>query len=147
MSNSETPWIIAYQAPLSMGFPRQEYWSGLPFPSPGDLPGPGIEPRSPTLQTDALPSEPPGNLYCTCFQKEFEVAKVIFLPSEHSNHVFSPFFLSFTLWPGLNKQSWLWDSSLPAKKKIFGSWGGSSSKKTTSKDIPWKYWKNSLSLL
>ena len=43
-----------------MGFSRQEYWSGLPFPSPGDLPDPGIEPRSPTLQADALPSEPPG---------------------------------------------------------------------------------------
>ena len=57
-----TPWTVAYQAPLSMGFSRQEYWSGLPFPSPGDLPDPGIEPRSPTLQGDALTSEPPGKL-------------------------------------------------------------------------------------
>ena len=48
------------QASLSMGFSRQEYWSGLPFPSPGDLPDPGIEPRSPALQADALSSEPPG---------------------------------------------------------------------------------------
>ena len=55
-----TPWTIAYQVPPSMGFSRQEYWSGLPFPSPGDLPNPGIEPRSPTLQADSLPSEPPG---------------------------------------------------------------------------------------
>ena len=55
-----TPWTVAYLAPLSMGFSRQEYWSGLPFPSPGDLPDPGIEPGSPALQTDALPSEPPG---------------------------------------------------------------------------------------
>ena len=55
-----TPWTVAYQAPPSMGFSRQEYWSRLPFPSPGDLPNPGIEPRSPTLQTDTLPSEPPG---------------------------------------------------------------------------------------
>ena len=55
-----TPRTVAYQAPLSMGFSRQQYWSGLPFPSPGNLPDPGIEPRSPTLQTDALPSEPPG---------------------------------------------------------------------------------------
>ena len=54
-----TPWTVAYLAPLSMGFSRQEYWSGLPFPSPGDLPNPGIEPGSPALQTDALPSEPP----------------------------------------------------------------------------------------
>ena len=55
------PWTVVYQAPPSMGFSRQEYWSGLPFPSPGDLPDPGIEPRSPALQADALPSEPPGN--------------------------------------------------------------------------------------
>ena len=51
------PWTVAYQAPLSMGFSRREYWSGLPFPSPGDLPDPGIEPRSPVLQADALPSD------------------------------------------------------------------------------------------
>ena len=57
-----TPWTIAYQAPPSMGFSRQECWSGLPFPSPGDLPDPEIEPGSPTLQADALPSEPPGTI-------------------------------------------------------------------------------------
>ena len=51
---------VAYQAPPTMGFSRQEYWSGLPFPSPGDLPDPGIEPGSPALQADSLPSEPPG---------------------------------------------------------------------------------------
>ena len=56
-----TPWTIAHQALLSMGFSRQEYWSGLPFPSPGDLPNPGIEPGSPALQADPLPSKPPGN--------------------------------------------------------------------------------------
>ena len=55
-----TPWTVAHQASLSMKFSRQEYWSGLPFPSPGDLPDPGIEPRSPSLQADSLPSEPPG---------------------------------------------------------------------------------------
>ena len=55
-----TPWTVAYQALPSMGFSRQECWSGLLFPSPGDLPNPGIEPGSPTLQADALPSEPPG---------------------------------------------------------------------------------------
>ena len=55
-----TPWTVAHQAPPPMGFSRQEYWSGLPFPYPGDLPDPGIEPRSPTLQADALTSEPPG---------------------------------------------------------------------------------------
>ena len=55
-----TPWTIAYQDPATMGFSRQEYWSGLRFPSAGDLPDPGIEPRSPALQADASPSEPPG---------------------------------------------------------------------------------------
>ena len=55
-----TLWTVACQAPLSMGFPRKEYWSGLPFPSPGDLPDPGIKPRSPALEADALTSEPPG---------------------------------------------------------------------------------------
>ena len=55
-------WALAYQASLSMGFSRQEYWSGLPFPSPGDCPNSGTEPGSPTLQADALPSEPPGKL-------------------------------------------------------------------------------------
>ena len=54
-----TLWAVARQAPLSMGFFRQEFWSGLPFPSPGDLPEPGIKLRSPTLQADALTSEPP----------------------------------------------------------------------------------------
>ena len=56
----ETLWTVAHQAPLSMGFSRQEYWSGLPFPSPGDIPNPGIEPRSPALLAAALTSEPPG---------------------------------------------------------------------------------------
>ena len=58
-----TPWTVAYKAPPSMGFSRQGYWSGLPFPSPEDLPHPGVEPRSPTLQADTLLSEPPGKPY------------------------------------------------------------------------------------
>ena len=53
-----TPWTVAFQAPLSMGFSRQEFWSGLPCLPPGDLPDPGIEPRSPALQADSLPTEP-----------------------------------------------------------------------------------------
>ena len=64
MSDS-TPWTVARQAPLPMGFSRQEYWSGLPCPSPGDLPKPGIKPASPVspaLQADSLPSEPPDTL-------------------------------------------------------------------------------------
>ena len=57
---SSIPWTVAHLAPLSIGFSRQEYWSGLPSPPPRDLPNPGIEPRSPALQVDSLPSEPPG---------------------------------------------------------------------------------------
>ena len=59
-----TPWTVAHQAPPSMGFSRQEYWSGLPFPSPGYLPDPGIKPSSPALQADILTSEPPGRPPC-----------------------------------------------------------------------------------
>ena len=62
-----TPWTVAYHAPLSMGFSRQEYCSELPCPSPGDLPNPGIKPWSPTLQADSLPSEPPQKpIYAMC---------------------------------------------------------------------------------
>ena len=59
-----TPWSVDLHAPLSIGFSRQEYWSGLPFPSPGDLPDPGIEPRSPALQADSLPVELQGSPPC-----------------------------------------------------------------------------------
>jgi len=61
-----TPWTVASQAPLSMGFSRQEYWSGLPFPSPGDLPDPGIESRSPALKADSLPTELQGKPLKAC---------------------------------------------------------------------------------
>ena len=73
------PWSVALQAPPSMGFPRQEYWSGLSLPSPGDPPKPGIKPGSPALQAGSLPSEPPGKLLyllvigkttlCICYSK------------------------------------------------------------------------------
>ena len=65
------PWTITHQAPLSMGFPRQEYWNRLPFPSPGNLPDPGIEARSPALLANSLPSEPPRKLilgYCLSYK-------------------------------------------------------------------------------
>ena len=70
-----TPWTVAYQAPPSVGFSRQEYWGGLPFPSPGDLPNPGIEPGSPALQADALPPEPPGK---TAICKACQTAILLF---------------------------------------------------------------------
>ena len=78
------PWAVAYQVPPSMGFSRQEYWSGLPFPSPGDLPNPGIEPGSPALQADALTSQPTGKppgLYLT----KLETGKQFSLFLTHSS--------------------------------------------------------------
>ena len=69
------PQTVARQAPLSVGVSRQEHWSGLPFPYPEDLPNPGIEPRSPALQADSLPSEPPGKPHNNIIQ----VIKLILL--------------------------------------------------------------------
>ena len=104
MSNSCDPWTAACQAPLSMGFSRQEYWSGLPFPSPGDLPDPGMEPRSPALQADSLPTKLQFdyriNVYCTSFKKQtvrrFCGNKLHFISKTQFNHtkmniVFNPF--------------------------------------------------------
>ena len=65
VSSSATPWTVAFQASLSMGFSRLEHWSGLPFPSSGDLPDPGIKPSSPALQVGSLLSEPPGKARIT----------------------------------------------------------------------------------
>ena len=71
----EIPWMIACQFPMSMGFSRKEYWSGLPFPSPGELPNPVVEPRSPTLQADVLPTELHGKLLITsiAFTTSFQI--------------------------------------------------------------------------
>ena len=71
-----TPWTIAHEAPPSMEFSRQEYWSGLPFPSPGDLPHPGIKPRSPELQADTLPSEPPRKQIGASLNKYFKETQI-----------------------------------------------------------------------
>ena len=76
-----TSWTVARQAPPSMGFSRQEYWSGLPLPSPGDLPDPGIEPGSPTLQADALPSKPPGYVLVACPNFRVNACFYIYLTS------------------------------------------------------------------
>ena len=76
-----TPWTVARQAPLTLGFSRQEYWSGLPCPPPGDLPNPGFEPRSPELQADSLSSEPSRKpkYECTLFKFLPSTIKVICL--------------------------------------------------------------------
>ena len=75
MFDSVTPQTAARQAPLSMEFSRQEYWSGLPFPSPGDLPGPGIKPGSPVLQADSLLSEPPGKPHLSWHLPQMQLTK------------------------------------------------------------------------
>ena len=86
------PWTVAQQAPLSVELSRQEYWSGLPFPSPGDLSNPGIKPGSPALQADSLPSEPPRE----GFRLQGEREKIIPLPTpflippESKDFVFNP---------------------------------------------------------
>ena len=102
-----TPWIVACQAPLSMKFSRQEYWSGLPFLSPGDLPDPRIEPGSPALQADSLPSELPKNpvtdslgqtflIICTSQDRHTALRYVLVMPQLEWWHVwgrscFGPF--------------------------------------------------------
>ena len=73
-----TPWTVAHQAPLSMGLSRQEHWSGLPCPPPGDLPDPGIKPRSPAWQADFLPSEPPGKLKTLLRSLKFEEQLIVY---------------------------------------------------------------------
>ena len=83
-----TPWTVARPASLSMKFFRQECWSGLPFPSPGDLPNPGIEPGSPTLQADALPFEPPwkspaGKVMSLLFNMLSRLVKIFLPRSKH----------------------------------------------------------------
>ena len=76
MSNSETPWAEACQVPLSTEFSRQEYCSGWPFPSPGDFPNPQIEPRSPALQAEFLPSELPGRPFNHEETRQFQSQQV-----------------------------------------------------------------------
>ena len=71
-------WTIACQDHLSMGFARQEYWSGLPFSPPGDLPDPGIKPRSPTLQVDSLPTQPLVLLTITKLDDESKLCRQLF---------------------------------------------------------------------
>ena len=75
---SVTLWTVAHQAPLSRGFSRQEHWCGLPFPSPRDLPNPGIEPTSPTLQEDSLPLSHLGSPLVIMVNSHFEMLSLDF---------------------------------------------------------------------
>ena len=85
-----TPWTVAHQAPLSIGFSRQEYWSGQPFPSLGHLPNPGIKPGSPTLQVDSFPSGPPGKpikntlwFFMSDYAHHHEIQKILITKKKH----------------------------------------------------------------
>ena len=101
-----TPWTVASQAPLSMGFPRQKYWSGLPFPSPGDLPNPGIKPVSTALAgrffTTELPRKP-GNSIIKLLKLEKAKKQVLLWASRQSRFVLTPWCwhheIDFKLWP------------------------------------------------
>ena len=104
-----TPWTVAHQAPPSMGFSRQEYWSGLPFPSPGDLPNLGIEPRCSSSQADALTSEPPGKLVGP---------PTLDLPNQNSL-LCQP---SFSHYPGSTVKKTPWPSAFMASSVIC-TWG------------------------
>ena len=84
-----SPWSAARQAPLSMGILQARIWSGLPCPPPGDLPNPGIEPRSPTLQTDSLPSEPPGEPKCEAILSIINSRNVWWVSPRVLSHYFS----------------------------------------------------------
>ena len=90
-----TPWTVAHQAPLTLEFSRQESWSGLPFPSPGDLPNPGIEPESPALQADSLPSEPPGKHVYMCVCVCLCVCVCVYVPLKCKHLIASPVIISF----------------------------------------------------
>ena len=91
-----TPWIVARQAPLPMEFSRQEYRSGLPCPSPGDLPDPGTEPRSPASQVDSLPSEPPGKPFYICIKRQ-----------KHIKGIYQQNKIDVILWLFLKRMRWL----------------------------------------
>ena len=94
-----TPWTVAHQAPLAVGFCRQEYWSGLPCPPPGDLPDPGIESTSPALQEDSLPTEPPGKPHDIAY-----LAKEKKKNGQRMEKVIgSPKIISYTVYPSYSK--------------------------------------------
>ena len=125
-----TPWSIAHQAPLSMGFPRQEYWNGLPFPSPGDLPDPGIEPRSPALKANALTLEPPGKPWCRSrgfnhwvrkipWRRELQPASVFLPRKSHGQKRLA----GYSPW-GRKEWTWLndWHFFIWEESSLFGSW-------------------------
>ena len=85
-----TPWTVVCQAPLSLGLPRQEFWSGLTFPSPGDLPDQRIKARSPALQADSLPSEPPGKPF----------SRLIFIPQSETQSISTSLLAKADVQPG-----------------------------------------------
>ena len=125
-----TPWTVAYQAPPSMEFSRQEHWSELPFPSPGDLPDTGIEPKSPALWADALPSEPPrmrgslkrGSKY---FSKKYTPNQSILKEISPKYWCWSWNFNTLDTWckePAHWKRPWCWERLRAGGKGGNGGW-------------------------
>ena len=130
MTVSATARTVAHQARQSMGFPRQEYWSGLSCPPPGDLPDPGIKPRSPALQADSLPSEPPGKPFifpppaCPIFSFiQSSGWETIPAPPARTLPLLGLFLIScfssvcFLLSPGIQPFTASWDSSVSVTGK------------------------------
>ena len=107
-----TAWTVAHQAPLSMGFSRQEYWSGLPFPYPGDLPNPEIKPGSPALQANCLPSEPPGK------SQRMKTTPLKGIMLTHST------VLPGGIVPVVWDDKWVWMRTVAGGIDCVGTWGG-----------------------
>ena len=146
MSNSLQPsWIVAYQAPLSTVFSRQDYWSGLSFPPPGNLPNPGIKPGSPTLQADSLPSEPPEKPCATLLSHRFPHASTdlvqslppLFFLFTHLPQIYHPRTSAHTVFSSetwIEHYNWQRPLCLPPSYCRWGNWSfekGSDFSKTT----------------
>ena len=117
------PWTVICQPPLSMGFPKQEYWSGVPIPSPGDPPDPGIEPRSPALQGDSLPSEPPGKPYLS--KPKFNLGLGNYHQwTDHERNQFSPW---LRVWDIVSSSSLKWVVATGIKYRLSCSSNGKES--------------------
>ena len=122
-----TPWTVAHQAPLFMGFPRQECWSGLPFPSPGDLPNPGIEPRSPALQADSLLSSTveavkyfPSSIVFIClpFNQFSSIKKNIYNKTQNYRCNLSVALCFLILWHSQNMAIFVWGNRLSGQDNV-----------------------------
>ena len=109
MSDCANPWAVAHQAPLSMGFSRQEYWSGLPFPPPEERPNPGIEPWSPASQADYLPFELHGSLLLSLYPNKRSIHFKIPLMRKKQRHYFTNKGPSSQSYRFSSSHVWMWE--------------------------------------